>query len=99
MPTREFRELIEAMPVDRQRRTVDRAGFFADGGCDDRLDDSDDAEEEGNEPEARFKVAADRCGEKGDEDENEPSYNPHGSEQKEADEKQSDGDAVADKKQ
>ncbi len=84
--------------VDGEGRTIDNSGFVANGGSDDRFDDSDDAEDEGNEPEARFKVAADGCGEKGDEDEDAPSQHPQGAEKEHAGEKDGDGGAVADKK-
>ena len=85
--------------IDGERRPVDGSSVFADRGSDDRLDDSDDAEDERNEPQARFEVASDGSGKKSDENKDEPSQHPYGAEKQDADEQNGDGGAVADKKQ
>ena len=85
--------------LKRERGGQRSACVLTDGGHHNRLDNAQQAENQGNEEQASLEVAAQRCRDESAEDEDRPADYPQKTASKNADEKHGDGSAVLDKKQ
>jgi len=85
--------------LDGQRRAVVVAGPAGEAFCEHRLDDSNEAEDQGDQQQACFKVAAQCGGDERDADEDEPTEDPEQAPYEQSDEHDADGPVVAHQQQ